>query len=521
MVSEGPLPVVWCLRDNQLVPHQVSGVKLQGVVTGAHIAAVTDFLRMVSGKPILLPPTALPEDSDNDVNQEKEDSGRRRKLSMQVEVPCVFLTESALNKAKSRSNSLEERRSLPESVFDLKGQSKPNLDNMNSFINTSDIMNCSKESNEFVSCLTSLSETENELSKLPNVLESISEKPCKKIKRIITLDENDPSLVTSEVQEESDILHRITRYIDLDKEEVFSQNSIIDKDNASQRITRIIDLEKDNSFPSMARIIEMENEISNERRVSLTNERETGGGSMQESDDDIIFKSKPTLRTTTRFSVDSSCSENSYVNIECLKSLQDVKKEDCFTDNLEATIVSRPVRSRFAKKKTSVCSMGSSDCDDEVDVIFKSKPKSSQWVSLDWIPPPPKEEPVISHVCDKNDFISKWIAEQNSHTVGIVPDERRKSLPPKANELYLQSMRRFSDGLQICKEDAASDCPAKSKWHDIVKRHLQMLKSDRGFKRQRGSWMRTARRPSGPHGALNSSIESTTLDADNNLNSLP
>lgn len=502
MVSEGPLPVVWCMRDNQLVPHQVSGVKLQGAVTGAHIAAVTDFLRMVAGNPIVLPPSAFPEDIDNDLNQKKENAGRQRKMSMQVEVPCVFLTESALQKAKSRSNSLEERIQLHENV-----NNSFDFDNNNSLISASNIMELHSDKE---SVLKLNNETDNDIFK-----SSKTELTCKKIKRIITLDENDPSLVTSEVQE-NETLQKITRIIDLDNDELFSQNNTLEKDSL-QRITRIIDLEKDKSFPSMARIIELENEISNERRVSLTTERETGGGQIDECDDEINLKKKPIFRNTTRFSVDSSCSENSYVNIECLKSLQDVKKEDCVSDIIicESTSISRPVRSRFPKKKTSVCSIGSSDCDDEVDVIFKSKPKSSQWVSLDWIPPPPKEEPV-SHVCDKNDFISKWIEDQNSVEVGIIPDERRKSLPPKANELYLQGMRRFSDGLQICKEDAASDSPAtvKSKWHDIVKRHIQILKSDRGFRRQRGSWMRTPRRLSGAHVSYNSSTESSAPDAD-------
>ncbi|XP_047996551.1 tyrosine-protein kinase HCK isoform X1 [Leguminivora glycinivorella] len=516
MVSEGPLPVVWCVRDNQLVPHQVSGVKLQGAVTGAHIAAVTDFLRMVAGTPIILPHTTVPEDVDNNINQEKEDTTRRRKMSMQVEVPCVFLSESALQKAKSRNNSLEEKV-IPsdQKVSPTTTKRYLELDMKSSFFSSS----CNmlefkdKDSNQDgeKECFKSsyhLRETKNEnqpqrITRIIDLddfntttIESEPEKETQRITRIIEF-KNDAlsSPVCTDVDNES--LQRITRIIRLDEDHSFSaitNQGDIDKEG-SQRVTRIIELEKDSTFPSMARIIEMENEISNERRISLTNERETGGGAIEDSCEEVVVRSKPSLtRGTPRFSVDSSCSENSYVNIECVKSLPDVKREDSVSADLSP--VCKPVRSRFPRKKTSVCSIGSSDCDDEVDVIFKSKPKSSQWVSLDWIPPTPKEEPVISHDCDKNDFISKWIAEQNSHEPGIITDERRKSLPPKSNEIYLQNMRRFSDGLQMCKEDAASDSPAtvKSKWHDIVKRHLQVLKSDKGFRRQRGSWMRTARR---------------------------
>lgn len=521
MVSEGPLPVVWCVRDNQLVPHQVSGVKLQGAVTGAHIAAVTDFLRMVAGTPIVLPHTALPEDIDNGVNEEKEDSGQQRKCSMQFEVPCVFLTESELLKAKSRSHSMEEKVNLTDDL-NTKALYKSEVDNKERLANVSNIMDLLDEKKD------NILKPGTEFDKDSNFLNKDypTNYPCKKIKRIITLDNNNSPLITDSDEVDNETLHRITRFIEIDDNNLFTNNvSDLEKDNSIQRITRVIDLEKDNSFPSMARIIELENEISNERRVSLTNERETGGGIMEEHDGDVVIKSKSSNRSATRFSLDSSCSDNSYVNIESLKSLQDVKKEDTIEGNVspELTSVNRPLRSRFPKKKTSVGSIGSSDCDDEIDVIFKSKPKSSQWVSLDWIPPPPKEEPVISHVCDKNDFISKWIAEQNSHEVCILPEERRRSLPPKANELYLQSMRRFSDGLQICKEDAASDSPAtvKSKWHDIVTRHLHLLKSDRGFKRQRGSWIRTARRLSGTQVNLNSSLESTSLDTYMKLRIMP
>ncbi|XP_063366457.1 tyrosine-protein kinase HCK isoform X1 [Cydia amplana] len=516
MVSEGPLPVVWCLRDNQLVPHQVSGVKLQGAVTGAHIAAVTDFLRMVAGTPIVLPHTAVPEDVDNNINQEKEDTTRRRKMSMQVEVPCVFLSESALQKAKSRSNSLEEKV-IPSNhkVTSTTTKRYLELDMKSSFFSSScnmlefkDIDSNQDGEKECFKSSYHLRETKNEnqpqrITRIIDLddfntttIETEPEKETQRITRIIEF-KNDTlsSPVCTDVDNES--LQRITRIIRLDEDHSFSaitNQGDIDKEG-SQRVTRIIELEKDSTFPSMARIIEMENEISNERRISLTNERETGGGPIEDCCEEVVVRSKPSLtRGTPRFSVDSSCSENSYVNIECVKSLPDVKREDSVSADLSP--VCKTVRSRFPRKKTSVCSIGSSDCDDEVDVIFKSKPKSSQWVSLDWIPPTPKEEPVISHDCDKNDFISKWIAEQNSHEPGIITDERRKSLPPKSNEIYLQNMRRFSDGLQMCKEDAASDSPAtvKSKWHDIVKRHLQVLKSDKGFRRQRGSWMRTARR---------------------------
>ncbi|XP_049876796.1 tyrosine-protein kinase abl-1 isoform X1 [Pectinophora gossypiella] len=541
MVSEGALPVVWCMRDNQLVPHQVSGVKLQGAVTGAHIAAVTDFLRMVAGTPIVLPHTAVSEDVENDINQEKENTTRRRKMSMQVEVPCVFLTESALQKAKTRSNSLDDKVLFDHSNIPTTTKRYLEIDSKSHHSSSINML-------EFKGSNDSHQGTENMKSHSPR--ESVSDSCTQRITRIIELDDFNTETMSLDTEKEThqritriiefdngkppspectdrenEMPQRITRIIELNDDSPFSTitSSIESEKENPQRLSKIIELEKETSFPSMARIIEMENEISNERRIALTNERETGGGNVENFNEEVIVRSKVVHRNT-RFSLDSSCSENSYVNIECIKSLPDVRKEDITEggNSPETSPACRSVRSRFPKKKTSVCSIGSSDCDDDVDVIFKSKPKSSQWVSLDWIPPPPKEEPVITHVCDKNDFITKWIAEQNSQDSGIIADERRKSLPPKSNEVYLQNMRRFSDGLQICKEDAASDSPAtvKWKWHDIVKRHLQLLKNEKGFRRQRGSWMRTARRLSGT-AVPNKNFDPLPLDTYMKLNTMP
>ncbi|XP_052743824.1 uncharacterized protein LOC112053050 isoform X1 [Bicyclus anynana] len=527
MVSEGALPVVWCMRDNQLVPHQVSGVKLQGAVTGAHIAAVTDFLRMVAGKPIILPPTAVAESIDNDINKEKENTTRRRKMSMQVEVPCVFLSESALQKAKSRNNSLEEQVIFENSSLSM--TTYPELDSQFCCISKTKNPKFEErngaEKDSYPQRITRIIELDDFNSESMNETEK---EPLQRITRIIEFEnDNFPTPVVSE--EDHEMPQKITRIIEFNEDNSVStltnSNESIEDESLSHKLTRLIEPTKESSFTSMAKIIEMENERSNERRISLTSERDIGCG-MTESCSTNVTRSKPIQRG--RFSVDSSCSENSYANIETinstLKSLQDVRKEDAtdFVTNTESFTSCKPiVRSRFRRKKTSVCSIGSSDCDDEIDVIFKSKPKSSQWVSLDWIPPQPKEEPVITQVCDKNDFISKWIAEQNSHDSCIVHEERRRSLPPKSNEIYLQNMRRFSDGLQICKEDAASDSPAtvKWKWHDIVKRHIQLLKNDKGFRRQRGSWMRTARRLSGTN-ENNKTVESLPLDTYMKLNTM-
>ncbi|XP_041984981.1 tyrosine-protein kinase BTK isoform X1 [Aricia agestis] len=513
MVSEGALPVVWCMRDNQLVPHQVSGVKLQGAVTGAHIAAVTDFLRMVSGTPIILPHTAVSENIDYDTTKESQSTTRRRKMSMQVEVPCVFLSESALQKAKSRSNSLEENTMLENSLAIT--QENP------------DVSHSANVESPLLDRQTSENDSPRiriiELDKSNTDTIKNDKEPMQRITRIIEFENDDEfSSITSVREEDTKVPQKITRIIDLNAPITTIVETNCDHGDESLKKKFRVEPVKEESFPSMAKIIEMENEKSNERRISLTSEREISSGNFGNSNDDVFSKPKTVQRS--RLSVDSSCSENSYANIETIRSLQDLRKCDLtdFNNSLDSFTNCKPViRSRFRRKKNSVCSIGSSDCDEEVDVIFKSKPKSSQWVSLDWIPPPTKEEPVIGQTSYKSDFISKWLADQNSQESCILSDERRRSLPPKSNEIYLQTMRRFSDSLQICKEDAASDSPAtiKWKWQDMVKRHLQILKSDKGFRRHRGSWVRPGSRLSNSN--ANNNSEAAPLDNYMKLNSMP
>ncbi|XP_077284432.1 uncharacterized protein LOC143909981 [Arctopsyche grandis] len=337
MVSEsGPLPVVWCLRDNQLVPHQVSAVRLHGAVTGAHLAAVTDFLRLVATRRLVLPdppPTsAQPHDttSDDVESVDPDTNTSTRKLSQQLEVPCVFLNEN-LNK-----------------------------------------------------------------DKFPETVESPTE---------------------TEPQTKCDI--------------------------------RV-------------------------RKMST-------------------FALSP-----PRLSVDSMCSDSTYANIEHIQKTlveegaESVRSEDN-SSVAQSDLVRNCRRPYMPRKKQSVSSIGSCDFDDpENDVIFKSKPKSSQWVSLDRIEYNPK---YVNTDRDKTDFVSKWITDHRHLEEDALPELRRKSLPLKSNEKIIQTevSRRHSDGLSCCKEDPATDIPItfRSKWHDIVKKHLLALKSaDKRIKKQRRVWSR-------------------------------
>lgn len=61
MVASG---VVWCLKDDQWIPLQLSSIRLHGVITQAHWAAVSDFLQRFSNKQLILQDNGFKELTD-------------------------------------------------------------------------------------------------------------------------------------------------------------------------------------------------------------------------------------------------------------------------------------------------------------------------------------------------------------------------------------------------------------------------------------------------------------------------
>lgn len=51
MVTSG---VVWCFKDNQLIPLQLNAIRLHGVLTQAHWSAISEFLQRVANKQLVL-----------------------------------------------------------------------------------------------------------------------------------------------------------------------------------------------------------------------------------------------------------------------------------------------------------------------------------------------------------------------------------------------------------------------------------------------------------------------------------
>lgn len=56
--------VVWCYRDNRWIPLQLSSIRLHGVLTQAHWAAISEFLRRVANKELILQDNGLAELTD-------------------------------------------------------------------------------------------------------------------------------------------------------------------------------------------------------------------------------------------------------------------------------------------------------------------------------------------------------------------------------------------------------------------------------------------------------------------------
>lgn len=56
--------VVWCYRDNRWMPLQLSSIRLHGVLTQAHWAAISEFLRRVANKQLILQDNGFAELTD-------------------------------------------------------------------------------------------------------------------------------------------------------------------------------------------------------------------------------------------------------------------------------------------------------------------------------------------------------------------------------------------------------------------------------------------------------------------------
>lgn len=103
MVTSG---VVWCLKDNQLIPFQLNAIRLHGVLTQAHWAAVAEFLQRVANKQLIL--------QDNGFTELTEEHKQLLLKSRALEGPkdCIKLTENESSSLKEWQNLVVQENGL-------------------------------------------------------------------------------------------------------------------------------------------------------------------------------------------------------------------------------------------------------------------------------------------------------------------------------------------------------------------------------------------------------------------------
>lgn len=97
MVASG---VVWCLKDEQWIPLQLSSIRLHGVLTQAHWAAISDFLQRFSNKQLILQDNGFTELTD-------QQSELLLKQRSKVDNKCSEDVQCTLQLSKEEERSLK------------------------------------------------------------------------------------------------------------------------------------------------------------------------------------------------------------------------------------------------------------------------------------------------------------------------------------------------------------------------------------------------------------------------------
>ncbi|CAG9854908.1 unnamed protein product [Phyllotreta striolata] len=97
--------VVWCYKDNRWIPLQLSSIRLHGVLTQAHWATISDFLRKVANKELILQENGFAELTD----EHKELMFQNSKNSV-VSSDDVIDTSESTNERKVSLSQIPEGR---------------------------------------------------------------------------------------------------------------------------------------------------------------------------------------------------------------------------------------------------------------------------------------------------------------------------------------------------------------------------------------------------------------------------
>ncbi|XP_063922128.1 tyrosine-protein kinase Src42A isoform X1 [Zophobas morio] len=107
MVSSG---VVWCLKDNRWIPLQLSSIRLHGVLTEAHWAAIADFLQRFANKQLILQENGFAELTE----KHKELLFQQNTANTEGKLPdcnVINLVDDSVKNAPERKTSLGQ---IPE-----------------------------------------------------------------------------------------------------------------------------------------------------------------------------------------------------------------------------------------------------------------------------------------------------------------------------------------------------------------------------------------------------------------------
>lgn len=123
--------VVWCYKDDRWIPLQLSSIRLHGVLTQAHWATISDFLRKVANKELILQENGFTELTE----KHKELMFQNSKNSNTVNSDNVINISDNVNERKVSLGQIPEDKIVEQprrpSMPELRSLDKNNLFNIN------------------------------------------------------------------------------------------------------------------------------------------------------------------------------------------------------------------------------------------------------------------------------------------------------------------------------------------------------------------------------------------------------
>lgn len=123
--------VVWCFKDNRWVPLQLSSIRLHGVLTQAHWAALSDFLERVANKQLILQDNGFTELTEKHKELMFKNQLIGSKFEFSSENNVIKLTDSLVSERKTSLGQIPEDKIVEQprrpSMPELRSIDKDNL----------------------------------------------------------------------------------------------------------------------------------------------------------------------------------------------------------------------------------------------------------------------------------------------------------------------------------------------------------------------------------------------------------